>query len=84
MVLRPKREVFKATAILFQFSFYSIIVFLLLVLTAVVFIAKTLTKPFRKLRASMETVDIGQMDIKLDSDPGNDEYLRSIHELNHT
>lgn len=75
IVLRSKQEAFKATAILFQFTFYSIIIVLSLVLVAVIFIAKTLTKPLRKLRSSMETVDIGQMDIKLDSDPGNDEIF---------
>ena len=76
VVLRPKQEVFKATALLFQFILYAILAILLLVLAAVILISKTLTRPIRKLRASMETVDIGQMDVKLDSEPGNDEiYL---------
>ncbi len=76
VILRPADDVFHAAVLSFRFVLYSMLTVLCLSLLAVFFMAKKLTAPIRKLRSTIEAVDLGNLNLSLEEPMGNDELKR--------
>ncbi len=76
VILRPTGDVFHAAALSFRFVLFTMLIVLCLSLLAVFFMAKKLTAPIRKLRSTIEAVDLGNLNLSLEEPMGNDELKR--------